>query len=212
MTDPRCGEVRGYRAHWRENRLPTCKPCRDAMAAWERAAAIRRYINRGGQLVDPLGTRRRMQALAALGWPLAEIGNRVGMSPQQVSRMFRTGRVHRTTEAKVRALYDELSMIPGPSKRARDVALRKGWAVPLAWDDEKIDDPNARPSRMTANRASFDEIAVGRAMRGERIRLRPVERAEAVRRLTAQGLSATEIGDRLGIAPRSVTRMRGAAA
>jgi transcriptional regulator with XRE-family HTH domain len=208
----RCGTVAGYRAHFNEPRTPACDPCRAAQSAWQRQYRKRRYLNRGPMNVDSTGTIRRLQALCAQGWALSELGSRMGVSAQRVHRIFSLARVNRETAAKVRALYDELSMTPGTSVRTRNHASRKGWPPPLAWDDEKIDDPNARPSRMTANRASFDEIAVGRAMRGERIRLRPVERAEAVRRLTAQGLSAAEIGDRLGIAPRSVTRMRGAAA
>ena len=53
-----------------------------------------------------------------------------------------------------------------------------------------------------------DEVAVLRAMAGDRVRLTPVERLEAVRRLTARGLSAREIGERLHITPRHVCRYR----
>jgi DNA-binding CsgD family transcriptional regulator len=52
---------------------------------------------------------------------------------------------------------------------------------------------------------------VQRASRGERVQLSRAERAEVVRRLTAAGLSAAQIADRLGIAQRSVSRLRRAA-
>jgi DNA-binding CsgD family transcriptional regulator len=84
--------------------------------------------------------------------------------------------------------------------------------VPLAWSDDKIDDPAARPSKMVIHHhTAIDEIAVQRASRGERVRLSRAERAEVVRRLTAAGLSAADIADRLGIAQRSVSRLRKAA-
>ena len=49
------------------------------------------------------------------------------------------------TAQLVRELYDELAMVTGPSQRARTLAAKHGWAPPLAWDDETIDDPAARP-------------------------------------------------------------------
>lgn len=53
-----------------------------------------------------------------------------------------------------------------------------------------------------------DEIAVERAITGERVKLSPVDRAEAVRRLTAEGRSALFIAEQLGITTRTVTRIR----
>jgi hypothetical protein len=68
MTDPRCGTVAGYRAHQRSE-TPTCRPCKDAQAAWQRAYEIRRYLNRGPLLVDSTGTGRRLRALARSAGP-----------------------------------------------------------------------------------------------------------------------------------------------
>ena len=210
MTDH--GTTGGYRAHYATGDLPACEPCRTAQSKGKQVYARRRYFNRGVLTIDGTGTNRRLQALAALGWPQSELASRLGFTFQNVSRLALEGRVNRDTAAKVRALYDELSMTVGPSKRARDLALGKGWAVPLAWNDDSIDDPAARPSKMVAHRpAAIDEIAVQRASRGERVRLSSAERAEVVRRLTAAGLSAADIADRLGIEKRSVTRLRKAA-
>lgn len=58
------------------------------------------------------------------------------------------------TRDAVRALYDELwDAIPPAAawrerqatSRARGLAARYGWAPPMAWDDETIDDPAAVP-------------------------------------------------------------------
>lgn len=53
-----------------------------------------------------------------------------------------------------------------------------------------------------------DEIAVERACYGDPVTLTVRERAIAVARLTARGLSAREVGRRLGLAARSVQRYR----
>ena len=54
----------------------------------------------------------------------------------------------------------------------------------------------------------LDEIAIERGMKGHRVRLTSAEKAEVVRRLTAKGLSAAEIGDRLHMSGRHVVRYR----
>lgn len=55
-----------------------------------------------------------------------------------------------------------------------------------------------------------DEIAVWRAIGGERIRLNAAERVEAVRLLAARGYSTSAASERLGMAYRSVLRIRAA--
>lgn len=169
----------------------------------------RRYLNHGPLSVDATGTRRRVQALVAIGWPMSQQSARLGMERSSVHAMTRHTWVHLDTAAKVTALYDELSMVPGPNNRARLQAKKRGWAPPLAWAEDEIDDPTARPNIGTHQPRSFDEVAVQRAMHADRVPLRPVERTAAVRRLTAAGLSAAQIAARLGIDPRSVQRHRG---
>jgi hypothetical protein len=215
VTDPRCGTVAGYRAHQRSE-TPTCRPCKDAQAAWQRSYEIRRYLNRGPLLVDSTGTGRRLRALAAIGWSYADVAPRLGVSGLNLHRIPAQKRVHRDMAAKVVALYDELSMTPGPSVRARQMAKWKGWPGPLCWDDENLDDPRALPTAGHALRrrdgVAYDDVAVELAVCGYPTRLRPAERAEAVRRLTQAGLSAAQIAQRLDTTTRSVTRWRGKAA
>lgn len=212
MSNPPCGTTGGYTAHIKR-REPTCQPCRTAQADWERHYRTRKYLAGGPMLIDSTGTRRRLQSLMRIGWPAHELGTRLGVSATAVRHWMDADRtVRRETAAKVARLYDELWSTPGPSVKTRARALANNWPPPMAYDDDKIDDPAARPSKMVAHRpAALDEIAVQRAARGERVRLSRAERAEVVRRLTAAGLSAADIADRLGIAQRSVSRLRKAA-
>lgn len=59
-----------------------------------------------------------------------------------------------------------------------------------------------------ARRQPPDEVAVYRAIRGERLPLTISERRLAVQQLTSAQLSAAEIAHRLGLSTRSVVRHR----
>lgn len=86
-------------------------------------------------LMPALGTVRRIQALHALGWPLSEIARRIGVYRASLDRTLKAAQVQAGTARRVRDLYEELCMTPGPSLRARKHALEKGWKPPLWWDD-----------------------------------------------------------------------------
>jgi hypothetical protein len=174
-----------------------------------------------GARIDSTGTRRRLQAMACLGWSTGRIAAQAGVDRQALDQALAGGDVTARTARAIAAVYGRLwGQQPAPADRherggiTRTInrARRAGWPSPLAWDDETIDDPAARPDRGWQLRRdgdrAFDEVAVERAMAGDRVHLRPVERAEAVYRLTEAGLSAAQIGERLGIDKRSVQRIR----
>jgi DNA-binding CsgD family transcriptional regulator/DNA-binding Xre family transcriptional regulator len=161
----------------------------------------------GGVCVDAIGTRRRLQALVAIGWSRAELGRRIGVTPQNFTSLLATGQVTVRTAAAVRALYDALSMQPRSAddhptriniNRARHSAAAAGWVPPLAWDDEDIDDPAARPAQ--ASRGPRREGAHA---------LTAAEREELVRSLHRQQCSDRQIADRTGMSGRTVLRIRG---
>ena len=93
------------------------------------------------------GTERRLQGLVAIGYAQSEIAREMGAHESWVSRLIGGyGRsVNAATVARVREVYDRLAMTPGPSDRARRHARKHGWAPPLAWDEDTIDDPAATP-------------------------------------------------------------------
>ncbi|MFP3986937.1 hypothetical protein U9R90_05420 [Streptomyces sp. E11-3] len=97
--------------------------------------------------VDATGTVRRLQALIAIGWPIAQLADHLGLNRDALGRISRGELQHvRATTADTIALeYRHLARTPGPSTRARNDARRKGWHGPLAWDDHTIDNPATQP-------------------------------------------------------------------
>lgn len=113
-----------------------------------------------GALVDATGTRRRLQALVAVGWTQSKLARALGMSPSNFGKVLRHARTRKTTSDAVEALYDQLwakrpALVTGPDKiaysRALSQAREHGWLPPLAWDDDEIADPHATP-HMPANK------------------------------------------------------------
>lgn len=103
-------------------------------------------------LVDRSGTRRRMQALAAIGWPVGRVVRHLGMSTRTGWALVRdelSAPVTVATRSAVSQIYDDLSMKTPQDRqatRSRRLAAQRGWLPPLAWDDETIDDPCAHPA------------------------------------------------------------------
>lgn len=116
-------------------------------------------IAAAGTRVPPVGTTRRLRALVAIGWPQSTLCHRLGITPSNGTRLFHSGGgwVTARTARDVAALFDELQLTPGPSAAARRRAERLGWALPLAWDEDSIDDPHAVPDSGANERVSFEQ-------------------------------------------------------
>jgi len=104
--------------------------------------------------VDATGTRRRLQALIACGWSRAKLAALAGIDPTNISRVLTTEKVWAAKARTVRDLYEQLWNVAPPeddwrdkiaANRSRAYAAERGWAPPMAWDDETIDDPAAEP-------------------------------------------------------------------
>lgn len=123
--------------------------------------------------VDATGTRRRLQALIACGWSRAKLAALVGIDPTNISRVLTTEKVWAGKARAVRDLYERLWDVAPPeddwrdkiaANRSRSYAAEHGWAPPMAWDDEAIDDPSATPVGVGASKGrgklpDDDEIA-----------------------------------------------------
>lgn len=109
----------------------------------------------GQALIDATGSRRRLQALLVAGWPLRQLASDSGMTPRVLFDILhnRSRLVRAYTAAAIRVVYDHHwnSSPLDCGVRAQDVriaqalAVRNRWAPALAWDDDQIDDPDARP-------------------------------------------------------------------
>jgi hypothetical protein len=196
----RHGGASAYRHHG-------CR-CPQAIAAHARQLRQwrkRRYLERGPLLVDATGTRRRLQALIAIGWPRRALAERLGTRPANI---LRQRRVRAGTARRVARVYDQLSMTPGPDPRCAEAARRRGWAPPLAWDDDQIDDPRAQPAAPLGEPAA-DEVAVDRALAARSIRgLAEPDRLAAAARAREQGAATpAAVAHRLGTSAAVAARL-----
>lgn len=108
-------------------------------------AAAKAQPEHGG-LMAATGTRRRLQALAAIGWSIEELRDRYDLT-DAISKV-RSGVVTRTHPhivTTVARAYTELWNKPGPSNLTAKRAARQGWVPPIAWDDDLIDAADAEP-------------------------------------------------------------------
>jgi hypothetical protein len=117
------------------------------------------YTNAAVSVVA-VGTARRLRALVAYGYPQRDLCTRIGQSPGWCSDVV-TGRSERVTATSARAvaeLFTQLQMVPGTDRNARRRAKAKGWLPPLAWDEERIDDPVYEPEVVQTPRTPEDDF------------------------------------------------------
>jgi AraC-like DNA-binding protein len=137
--------------------------------------------------IDPTGTRRRVQALAWMGWSAEEVARRAGTTrPTLATLILPSRRISVALARRVARVYAELCMTPGPSKVAAGRARSLGFAPPLAWDDT-IDDPAATPdlgekaSRTSALAENAAELVDGQGYTVEQAAERLGVRADYLR-------------------------------
>lgn len=197
-----------------------CEDCRAACAAaWRETSRLKAYGRFQPGRLDATGARRMLQALAAVGWSARALHARSDLYTTHI-QVIRSGRarwVTAETERSVKALYDRLwDQCPprgdrhqvGAITRTKLFAAQQGWAPPLAWDDEAIDDPTAEPATGHTDDAMVDEVAITEALAGRSVALSRAERAELVRLATERKMSAQRIAELAGRTARTVNRAR----
>lgn len=199
--DPRHGKYAGAVAHWLENGERPCDDC--ARAEWRyRKTRKLRHLRGDLPTVSSTGTIRRIEALFALGWSGPKVAEAAGISVATIraARYHKVATVHAATARAIVRAYDTLSMSRPEghyADRARRMAQRKGWLPPLAWDDDSIDDPAAKPLGTTAPRHipkhDVDPVVVERLLAGQRIKATKAEKDEAMRRWLATGRPARQL-------------------
>ncbi|MEU6217236.1 hypothetical protein ABZ845_06885 [Streptomyces sp. NPDC047022] len=150
-----------------------------------------------GALVDATGTWRRIRALVAVGWPKVHIARALGSHGQGLQLHERL--VLASTARRVAELYDAWwdadptghGVQAAQVGRACRYASSRGWAGPMAWDDDALDDPEAQPH--TESRQAISAA----------------ERREEVEHLASFGTSTTEIAMRVGLSADYVRGLLG---
>ena len=169
--------------------------------------------------VDATGTRRRLHALIAIGWPGELLAAQLGRRPNSLHRSMTGESVTARTAHDVATLYERLWSTRPPrgtrdqraAAAARAHASAQGWLPPLAWDDIDTDPTPTPPTSRLPRGNDIDGIAVQRALAGDNITyddLTPVEQQEVIRLLSARGTSIRDIAARLGTTKRTVSRRR----
>lgn len=182
--DERHGTIAGYVAGC------SCEACRDAKYRYEKRRS-HEYRQGRPRKVDATGTRRRVQALVAIGWSTRELSAMVDKSEGWIRQpLYGRQWVLTSTRDTIRDLYDRLHMTPGPSVRARNYAKRRGWVPPLEWDN--IDDPQENPFDPDFQ-VLVDEVLVQRALDGQRVKANTAEKREIVRQWLRRGRPLSEL-------------------
>lgn len=107
--------------------------------------AIKPVLIESGILVHHIGTRRRVDALACMGWSVRLIEERAGLRPRTIVASLYRERVTALVAARVAKVYAELSGKQGPAVNTITLARKRGCQGPMAWEYADMDDPKARP-------------------------------------------------------------------
>ena len=97
--------------------------------------------------VPPVGTIRRIRALARAGYTIQWTASQVGCSNRHIYEILNgtVEAVERTLAEQFACLYSRHEATPGPSRPASIAAASKNWTGPDGWDSDSIDDPEAHP-------------------------------------------------------------------
>ncbi|MDG9701716.1 hypothetical protein [Streptomyces sp. DH37] len=139
-----------------------------------------------GRYIDATGTRRRLQALMAIGHTLTAIAADAGTESTTLNDIVNghQSSVRGITRDRIAATYRRISQTPGSYTPNRRRAAAQGWPDPTWWEDYgHIDDP------------AFDPAAVETSAASSR---RDPLVADEIRHLASFGIAPGEIARRVG--------------
>ncbi|MEU5477513.1 helix-turn-helix domain-containing protein [Streptomyces mirabilis] len=130
----------------------------------ERLLAVK-YRPAPGRIVDATGTRRRIQALIAVGYTIEGIAAESDVDHSAINNILNGSmNVRGITFDRIAAAYDwfsqrEPDVRPSAATTSRKRAAREGWRDPQWWEDYgRIDDPEFDPDKADAE-LNFHERA-----------------------------------------------------
>lgn len=135
--------------------------------------------------VPNIGSRRRLQALMAIGWRHSDLSPMAGFNTGTLNHQVGNW-ISRAKHDAMKDLYDRLWNTEGPAPATSRARVRNaGYLPPLSWDEDTIDDPNYEPDSADAE---------------------AVDAAEDVEFLLDSGCRREEIAQRLGYVPATLVR------
>ncbi|MFI0900605.1 hypothetical protein [Streptomyces sp. NPDC020983] len=149
--------------------------------------------------VDATGVHRRIQALAANGWPLRSLAPHFGVNPSTPGRLLNQTTLCATTAKAVSDGYERIrnqrpednDVLPWDADKARRRAAQHGWRDPLFWEDyDHIDDPDFDPATVDRELNKFELGAL---------------RREEIAHLAAYGYTRETIHQRLTAGGHDIT-------
>jgi hypothetical protein len=120
------------------------------------------------KVIDPTGTRRRLEALACRGYSCLRVGEAIDVWPETIRGWLRGVMVKAKHARAVATIYRQWEMQNAEDNgssalsaaKMRALAARRGWEPPVAWDPETIDDPAAVPAEWRRSGERTAEEAV----------------------------------------------------
>lgn len=147
-------------------------------------------------VINPIGTRRRLQGLAVAGYGLTVLAGELNRSPGKLQQATTRITVRADFARAVRDLADRLEIVPPPGDpgliaATQGDAERRGWVPLAAWDD--IDDPAATPSMPSRPDTEPDFAVVEQVLFGvpSTRGIREIDIYEAILCLRDRGKGAT---------------------
>lgn len=162
-------------------------------------------------LIPSTGITRRVQALAARGWPATAVAERLAISDQQLGRWQRKSFITVEKHWRVADLYEQIWDVSPPcDEKTVRVTMRRaqaaGWVPPLAWDDIDTDPGPYVPD--AEDGPVLDMVAIELAVEGHPVALTQEERLLAVTHLNGRGFSDNAIAHMLQVTGRTILRDR----
>lgn len=150
-----------------------------------------------------VGTRRRLQGLAVMAWPLSIVAQRTGL-PLLALEAVADGEQRVTgddIDVKVAQVYRKLLVSGrGPDEATAAYAKAEGWHSPAVWDDPDEDETPERAVVALNREQMIDPFAIEIALSSRDGRsLNRAERLEAARRLGMPNSPSSVVCAKLGL-------------
>lgn len=152
---------------WGRNGNPPCNRVRRENAAAIFAVKPSLDLLAAGAMIDPLPTRRRIQALACLGWTWRAIAQEADIDERRVwwfleGQLITAGNARLIRDVYSR-LWDRIPTSDNPHvvakiRSARAKAKRFGWTPPFGWDDIDTDEEPADQGKDRGRSWVIDEL------------------------------------------------------